>query len=1736
MKNRTFKKAVSAFLCALLIFSSVAVGASAVDFTAPEDMYLISKTDSRIAPGVMESKVVTNGKDGDSQVMGYAVEVDAKNPTTGLAAGYNNYDGTNWAMQTVRNQAAAIEKKRGVNVVAAFNADIFNMSTGEPTGCLVMNGRAYKDGIGRPYFAVMKDGTYKIGSSMTQEILNNCTEAVSGFFTLLENGQRTAMGMDDKGLVPKTAVGIKADGNVILYCADGRNYPVSVGLTNKKLCDIMIGLGCVDVLNLDGGGSTTYAAKYEGNSTLEVANNPSDGIERVVSSSLFVLSSAKPTGEFDHASMLPNNELYTPKSTVQFSAKGVDSAGSAADLPADGKFVLAAESAALGTITDDGLFTSNGTVGKVKVNYVSGGKDCGSTSIEIQKPDRIYFESDEVSLGFDKESNLGLAVKYKDRVVNYKDGDIIWSMDDEKMGTFNGNLFTSSDSETITGKIYAVSAFDSSVSGEVTAVIGKLPSVIWDFENPDDYVFTTSLKNPDAENATMLINGYGRGAQGSAEVITKEEGEVRIGTHALKIDYDLSNWNMNTDGICIGPTKTTDYIEGTPTGIGMWVYAPEGTPNFWLRMYYYDANGQNQQANFTVQRKEATDGIGGINWTGWKYVEAEIKGVAPFRFFAGQTIRLMALSPAGNEHGLWTVTGGYEKDENGNDTPILNKKRIDKAEAHGSIYVDNVQFTYGANKDDIDNPIIDNVKIGSKDGSDMVDISGDTTVETNDICIESSFHDVQNKYTTDINFDSVNVYIDGKDVTADSYILKGDYMVKYYGTLADGLHSVKILVRDGFNNETTETRYFTVKGGVEYPTVSLTAQTDKCLLNQDFALKLTSNEVDKIAGVKTKIRLDKTIVDESTLKIEFAEGFNGTYSYSKANGNLILDVSGSAEGSTNQIATITTKIPYNTLEGRKFTYRVLEGNIEFTDSSILTTTFSTANMSVPIEAAYVTTVDGTIVGGGNSKIYVKDASQAPVEGVGVYNASDNSLIGTTDENGEVETDIFSSSVQKISIYAMKDGNYSFKCSTQSVKAACNENGEPQYVLINASQNGSNAKNISWLSNPLASKDESYVRFALKDDYEQRGDEAFTEVKGTNKLYSFLGSSNIEQNYIARINTVKLEGLKGNSEYVYSVGDGQKWSNVKPFSTALANGDTNFFVFGDIQAEDTTKISNLMSAVANDGVDYDLGIQTGDSIETANIYSHWDDILKVFSNDNISDIDLLHVLGNHEFMGDPQADSSVLIYNLQNKDFYSLDYGNVHISVINYAAIESNLDTALKWLEKDAGSSNAIWKIVTLHVPPYNTNISDSHKAFTEKFPKVAQKAGVDFVFSGHDHSYARTAPMTDMKVDEENGVTYFICGSSGEKSYGVTINPDYNFKIATNEFSSIYLSVNATDSQFTVNTYDVNGDSKTLLDSFTKHKKNDCSVNGHIFKYENGYLSCTACGMTRKLGTYTGFARDVETGRNMYFLGGQKKTGWFQLENDAYYFDENGLGLVGEHKIGEVKGTFRFDNDGRQIGAVFEKFDGGTRAFRGSNTSVLVGWHEIEGNLYYFSRSNGAMRTGRATVTVRTGQKLDYVFSKDGKLQRGAFYETADGTVYYWGSEMVGGWQEIDGDKYYFDPETHIMADDTTEIDGKLYAFNQQGVLVHEGAHNWVDKVTVIKKSCTVDGQDRYTCSICKSHKFETVKATGHVDNNGDGVCDECHFKMDFNSQTNNFLYRFFQRILFIFRLIGMKIKGIFKK
>ena len=56
---------------------------------------------------------------------------------------------------------------------------------------------------------------------------------------------------------PRTAVGVRADGTLLFVTVDGRQPEESVGMSIPELTDLMLELGSVSAINLDGGGSTT---------------------------------------------------------------------------------------------------------------------------------------------------------------------------------------------------------------------------------------------------------------------------------------------------------------------------------------------------------------------------------------------------------------------------------------------------------------------------------------------------------------------------------------------------------------------------------------------------------------------------------------------------------------------------------------------------------------------------------------------------------------------------------------------------------------------------------------------------------------------------------------------------------------------------------------------------------------------------------------------------------------------------------------------------------------------------------------------------------------------------------------------------------------------------------------------------------------------------------------------------------------------------------------------------------------------------------------------------------------------------------------------------------------------------------------------------------------------------------------------------------------------------------------
>lgn len=160
----------------------------------------------------------------------------------------------------------------------------------EHDAILAINGGGFKDdgGVGTggtPIGNVVVDGVMRwagggstVGMDYDGKLHagefsgNDCRDmglywAVAYGPTLIENGT-VRSGLDNSQAEPRTAVGQRADGSVVLLNIQGRQAS-ALGVTCRQLAYIMADLGCVDAGNLDGGASSDMYYRGE---TLNIAN------------------------------------------------------------------------------------------------------------------------------------------------------------------------------------------------------------------------------------------------------------------------------------------------------------------------------------------------------------------------------------------------------------------------------------------------------------------------------------------------------------------------------------------------------------------------------------------------------------------------------------------------------------------------------------------------------------------------------------------------------------------------------------------------------------------------------------------------------------------------------------------------------------------------------------------------------------------------------------------------------------------------------------------------------------------------------------------------------------------------------------------------------------------------------------------------------------------------------------------------------------------------------------------------------------------------------------------------------------------------------------------------------------------------------------------------------------------------------------------------------------------------
>ncbi|MDF2686118.1 MAG: hypothetical protein K0S55_1299 [Clostridia bacterium] len=160
-----------------------------------------------------------------------------------------------------------IEKNNAIAGVNAggFRDEVGYRSGGEPLGIVMSQGVVLSGEPNTEYQLIGLDNNNRlILGVMTVEdaIAKGIRDAVTFKPILVLNGKGAKISGTGGGLNPRTAIGQRADGSILLLVVDGRQIH-SLGASFKDLIDIMLDFDAVNAANLDGGSSSLMIYENE---------------------------------------------------------------------------------------------------------------------------------------------------------------------------------------------------------------------------------------------------------------------------------------------------------------------------------------------------------------------------------------------------------------------------------------------------------------------------------------------------------------------------------------------------------------------------------------------------------------------------------------------------------------------------------------------------------------------------------------------------------------------------------------------------------------------------------------------------------------------------------------------------------------------------------------------------------------------------------------------------------------------------------------------------------------------------------------------------------------------------------------------------------------------------------------------------------------------------------------------------------------------------------------------------------------------------------------------------------------------------------------------------------------------------------------------------------------------------------------------------------------------------------
>jgi predicted phosphodiesterase len=349
--------------------------------------------------------------------------------------------------------------------------------------------------------------------------------------------------------------------------------------------------------------------------------------------------------------------------------------------------------------------------------------------------------------------------------------------------------------------------------------------------------------------------------------------------------------------------------------------------------------------------------------------------------------------------------------------------------------------------------------------------------------------------------------------------------------------------------------------------------------------------------------------------------------------------------------------------------------------------------------------------------------------------------------------------------------------------------------------------------------------------------------GTDTTYS-MGSAAVPE-YGDKQHKYTITGLTPNTKYYYRVADTTNGVyGAGSFITAPADNVTSirFLGMGDSRSQPFA-LDNIMQAMRTfyqqpGNEDYQrIVIHNGDWVSTdGESYwtSQWFDPTKTDIVTFTANSPINGVKGNHDNASgysatfpkyfpfpypnmtaktvSPTTDASGNPY--VNNLYWSYDYGPVHFTHVDEYSDYSYGSPQYNWLVNDLASTAKPWKILIYHEPSYSAG-KDADNIGVRALEPLVTQYGVDLIYAGHSHNYARTGAYTLAQAGGDPmalNVPHITSGGGGAPVYQPDMSNAGNFPHVITAWPAMeFMTFDVKGKTLTMTAYQVNNVSTSAI-------------------------------------------------------------------------------------------------------------------------------------------------------------------------------------------------------------------------------------------------------------------------------------------------------------------------------------